>query len=364
MLDRNEVRSGGISRLRTLLCASVSTFALATASAQAADLPSKMTYKAPPPVSTGTVTLWAEGAAFWTAKDPVSFTAPAAYGGVLASFPSSNPIGTGPGLNAQVGWEAAIGIDYGFANTPWHVSFDMRYGQSRASTSLSASSGPSASTATSLANESLGLREDHTVADLMFGREIPVLGPGGQLQFGIRLADLGADIKQNASLSTCSPSSCSPAISSALLSSDERSSFLGVGPRVALEGSVPLANSGWAIEYLGGAAALIGTRQLNTSGNVNCTSSASACVSTGPGSAFGVTLTNGLFSTQISDLTPVFNADASIALSYAFSPGSVFSVGFRFDGYWDALKTVTSAGQLTNVDRLYYGPFARYTARF
>jgi Legionella pneumophila major outer membrane protein precursor len=320
--------------------------------------------------------MWVEGGAFWTARDPVYFTAPSAYGGVLASFPSTDPIGTGTGLNAQVGWEAAIGIDYGFGGTPWHVSFDMRYGEAHSQTqSLSASSGPPGSGfSTSLANETLGVREDHTVADLMFGREIPAFGPGGQLQFGIRLANLNSDLSQNASLSTCSPSGCAPASSSALLSADERSSFLGVGPRVALEGSYPLANSGWAIDWMGGAAALVGSRQLDISGNATCTTSASAgspgvaCASTasvlGSNPFSSSALLTGLFSTQISNLAPVLNADVSVALSYAFSPATAFSVGFRFDGYWNALKTSNSAGQLVNQDRLYYGPFARLTSRF
>jgi hypothetical protein len=331
-----------------------------------------MTYKAPQPVPAGTVTLWVEGGAFWTARDPVFFAAPSAYNGVLSSFPSSDPIGTGAGLNAQVGWEAAIGVDYGFGGTPWHLSFDMRYGGASAlGQALSASSGPSASTTTSFANESLGEREDHTVADFMVGREIG--GLAAQLKFGLRLADLGTDITQNASLSTCSPSGCSPAASSALLSADERSSFLGIGPRIAFEGRFPLSDGSWAIEYLAGAAALVGERQFSMTGNVTCTTSASAgspgiaCVSTGTGTGtfFGVSsLANGLFSTQISDLSPVLNADFSLALGHSFGPASHLSVGFRFDGYWNAIKTFNSAGALTNQDRLYYGPFVRLSTNF
>jgi len=313
--------------------------------------------------------LWVEGGAFWTERDPVFFAAPSAYNGVLSSFPSTVPIGTGAGLNAQVGWEAAIGVDYGFGGTPWHLSFDMRYGAATATgQGFSASAGPPGSGfSTNLANESLGERENHTVADIMFGREIA--GPAAILKFGFRLADLSADIGENASLSTCSPSSCSPATSSALLSADERSSFIGVGPRVSLEGHIPLGNSAWAIEYLGGAAALVGERQLEISGSVACTTSASAgspgvaCTSTT--TAFGTgTLLNGLFSTQVSDLTPVLNADFSVALSYAFTPMSHLSAGFRFDGYWDSLKTFNIAGTFTNQDRLYYGPFLRLSTQF
>jgi len=316
------------------------------------------------------MTVWVEGGAFWTARDPVYFAAPSAFNGVLASFPSTAPIGTGTGLSAQVGWEAAVGVDFGFGATPWHLSFDMRYGAASApGQALSASSGPSASTTTSFANESLGERENHAVADLMFGREIG--GPANMFRLGIRAVELGADINESASLSTCGPSGCTPATSSALLSADERSSFIGVGPRVSLEGHIPLANSAWAIEYLGGAAALIGERQLQMDGSVACTSTASgsaaACVSAGTstGTFFGVTsLANGLFSTQISEFATVLNADSSLALGYSFTRTSHLSVGFRFDGYWNAIKTFNSAGALTNQDRLYYGPFVRLGTSF
>ena len=236
--------------LRSLLCASVSTFALATASAQAADLTPQ--YKAPLPAPAGTTTLWVEGGAFWTASDPVFFTQPSAYDSVLTSFPSTNPIGTGGGFSAQVGWEAAIGVDYGFGGTPWHLSFDMRYGRASAlGQALSASSANPTGTTTSLSNEKWGEREDHAVADIMFGREI---GGAGILKFGLRAAELGADINESASLSTCGPATCPVASSSALLSADERSSFIGVGPRMSFEGHMPLGNSAWALEYLGGAA--------------------------------------------------------------------------------------------------------------
>jgi hypothetical protein len=147
-----------------------------------------------------------------------------------------------------------------------------------------------------------------------------------------------------------------------MLSADERSSFIGVGPRVSLDGHYALANSAWAIEYLGGAAALIGQRSMSITGTASCTSSGAVCTSTS--TLFGGTIANGVFSTQVSNYTPVLNLDASVALAYAFNPWSAVSFGFRFDGYWNALKTFNSTGNLVNADRLYYGPFLRLTGHF
>ena len=102
-----------------------------------------------------------------------------------------------------------------------------------------------------------------------------------------------------------------------------------------------------------------------------CTTSASAgspgVVCTSTNSAFGGTgllSAGGLFSTEISELAPVLNADFSLALGDPITPASHVSVGFRFDGYWDAIKTVNSAGALANQDRLYYGPFLRLSTNF
>jgi hypothetical protein len=43
-------------------------------------------------------------------------------------------------------------------------------------------------------------------------------------------------------------------------------------------------------------------------------------------------------------------------LSYWFSPTMKISASYRFDGYFRALKTFGSAGNITTVDRFYNGP--------
>lgn len=208
----------------------------------------------------------------------------------------------------------------------------------------------------------------------MMGRD---MGPTTQFKFGIRTAYLGADLTNsiNASLSSgsCSASAtgtCS-IVSTALLSADERSSFIGTGPRFAVEGALPFSSS-WGLQYGVGTAVLVGEQQLaiQSAAQAACVPSAggslsSLCFSTGTaviGFVGLATIPSGTFPTN--SVTAVFNVNAMAALAYSFSPNMIFSAGFRFDGYWDALKTVNATGALTNVNRLYYGPFARMTMRF
>ena len=287
--------------LRNLLCASVSTLALATVSARAADLHTPY-YKAPAP-ATGTLTVWGEGGAFWTGQDPVHFVVPSGLGAFFTT--ATTGLTTGSGFDPRVGIEGAIGADYNFAGTPWHASFDMRYGAATAaSQSFRASVSVGTGTTALASAQGMGEREDHAVADFMLGRDI---GAMTQLQFGLRIAYLGANLTETASVSSTSGSASGAVTNTALMSSDERSTFVGAGPRVALQGAYPIAPS-WAVEYMAGAAALVGERQFNANGTASCSNTNAACVT-------GVTFTTGMFSTQISEGTVIFNTDESIALA-------------------------------------------------
>ena len=137
----------------------------------------------------------------------------------------------------------------------------------------------------------------------------------------------------------------------AAISLDERSQFLGVGPRAAIDGTMPLGGP-WGIDYMGGVAVLFGEHRLNTTAQV-----------VSSGSFFGPT---GIFSVNNTSTSnnPVFNADASAALSYSFTQHVKLSAGFRFDGYWKALRTFDANGNPVDVDRFYYGPFLRLTGKF
>jgi hypothetical protein len=354
------------STTRTVLFAGVSTLALTVGAAElrAADLAPvpKAVLKAPPPVQTGVLTVWIEGAAFWTGGDKQR-----AFGDVFSSSfctfdacPSNN-FGA---FRPQVGWEAAGGFDYRFAGSPWHVSFDFRYGRAKSKsqafhTAFSTFTEGNAAETNVQAQAFAHQTESHMVADFMIGRDIGLGGLLGmsQVKVGVRVADLEArlhiDAQVFASCANGRADSCGLGDNSsaaAAISLDERSRFIGVGPRAAIEGTVPLGGP-WAVDYMGGLAVLFGDRKLDA--NVSGVSS------------FGF-LGTGLFAfhTQISDSKGVFNADASLALAYWFTPRAKLSAGFRFDGYWQALKTMDLNGNITNVDRFYYGPFVRLTGKF
>ena len=95
-----------------------------------------------------------EGGAFWTSRDPVFFAIPGGADAALFtgfSIPSASAIfpgiGTGNGFDPRMGGEGAVGIDYRFAGTPWHLSFEARYGAAVAagqSITLQSFSSPSA----------------------------------------------------------------------------------------------------------------------------------------------------------------------------------------------------------------------------
>ena len=62
-----------------------------------------------------------------------------------------------------------------------------------------------------------------------------------------------------------------------------------------------------------------------------------------------------------SDSRAIFNVDAQAGLSYWINPNLKLTAGYRFDGYFRALKTLNSAGNVVDVDRFYNGPMVRLT---
>jgi hypothetical protein len=146
-----------------------------------------------------------------------------------------------------------------------------------------------------------------------------------------------------------SNSTVGPTASPGAFTVQERSTFVGAGPRFGVQGDIPLGNQ-WSIDWLAGAAALFGERSVTVS------------VPT------GVTT----FGASVSDTPVIFNVDAQAGLSYWFSPATKLSVSYRFDEYFKALKTVvinnafTSAPTVStkNIDRSFSGPMVRLTTKF
>jgi hypothetical protein len=122
----------------------------------------------------------------------------------------------------------------------------------------------------------------------------------------------------------------------------QNSRFVGGGPRLGIDGTIPLG-SGWGIEYLGGIAALYGTRSLDVTG-------------------FGLAGAAGLVNSGVSELAGVLNLDGQAGLSFRFAQDLKLTAGYRFDGYWGALKTLDAAGMPVTRNRFYGGPTLRLTA--
>src|SRR5215467_4567138 len=309
--------------LRIALLAGVSVVALAAAapSAGAADVNKPVLTKAPPPVAApkDTWTWWIEGGAFHS------------DGGNFGQFPAFKP---------DWGGEGAVGFDWQpFA--PMHVVGQFRYGQATKSDPLHSvfTSGPTTITT----NGTQSLREDHWLIDL-----------------GIRVADLRARLNTNASFVSAGGRTPAAGVSTA----QERSTFVGAGPRFAVQGDIPLGGP-WSIDWGAGAAVLFGER------NVQVTSTATGTVTGGLGAG-----TNFVATTLVhaSDSPAIFNVDAQAGLSYWFSPNVKFTVSYRFDEYFRALKTITVASTTlgtggpvfvaSNIDRSFSGPMARLTWKY
>ena len=303
-------------RAALLVSTSVVTLALALPEARAADIPMKPMYTKAAPIEPQPLWTWyIEGGGFNTTGDTL--------------------FGAGE-TKAKFGWEGAIGLDYRIAGSPWHISGQFRYG--RAGDRNSAISGffsaPGIGSGSVVGN--LNHKESHAVADFAVGHDIGIGTGQAQLKFGVRVVDLSAKSTASGTLYTCTICTFPGA------SITFESRFVGAGPRGSIEGSQPIMGA-WAIDYMGGVAYLYGTRSLNVTASAP-----------GLGSgAFGV-----------SDVTGIFNADASLGLSYTFDKAAKLTAGYRYDSYWGAMKMYDSNLNVVNNDRAYYGPFLRFTGAF
>ena len=350
------VRNGAVmTSTRNTLFAGISVVALmfASSAARGADLPGRLPTKAPifaPALPQDRWTWWAEGGAI-KAGDP-------AFG----PFPFlTSPIGITP----KWGWEAAIGFDFApVMFSPYHISGQFRYGEARrknktfpANVAIPSPPGFVFTTrTTSVFASGAGtaeIKDQHWLVDFAVGREFQLGSGQVQAKFGVRIADIRVKINGSGAVSGSTSSFGFGSPITDIFSFIQRSRFLGVGPRIGVDGSVPL-NGGWTFDYLGGVAVLFGDRKLDS------TSTLSLVIDPGPGQGTGsltTTLSN-------SDFGAVFNLDAQAGLSYWFTKNFKMTATYRFDGYWGVLRTVNTAGAIVNEDRFYHGPMLRATLTF
>ena len=318
-------------RIALLAGASVVALAAAAPSAGAADLNKPNLTKAPPPapVARDTWTWWIEGGAFNT---------------------SGGSIGTPP-FKPNWGAEGAVGFDWQpFA--PMHVVGQFRYGAASKSTGAHSAFTTGGGTTVHI-NGNQNLREDHWLIDFGIGRDFGLGNTHAMWTMGVRVADLRSKLNLNA---ITAATNAGAAVAAGALTAQEKSTFVGAGPRFGVQGDIPLGGQ-WSIDWLAGAAVLFGER--------NVQANATAVSTTLKGTVVTIAAANA------SDSPAILNVDAQAGLSYWFTPNTKFTVGYRFDEYFRALKTLTSvtnaAGTTissSNIDRAFSGPMARLTMKF
>jgi hypothetical protein len=291
------------------------------------------------------------------------------------------PLGPFADMTPGAGWEGAIGFDHRLCGTasapllvksgpvacwltPYHIVGQFRYGQN------SGGSDPFSLTNSSLTltNSVSGLphtalvsatgsgtlnNESHWLVDLAVGRDFG-LGSGNiQAQLGVRVAEIASTASGAGALQGC----LFPALPCATpvtgnVSFQSRSQFLGVGPRLGVDGSQPLGGS-WAFEYLGGVAVLFGNRSL--------TASQTAFATTASPPFPAQTSVTALSS---SSLAGILNLDAQAGISYWLTHNFKLTASYRFDGYFNALTIIEPNGSVGQQDRFYFGPMLRGTIQF
>ncbi|MDF3813127.1 MULTISPECIES: Lpg1974 family pore-forming outer membrane protein [Rhodopseudomonas] len=341
--------------------------------AYAADLPAA--YKARPVDRNGQFRVWGEGGAIWSGGG-----APASTYDLAAANPAIFQPNAGSfDLLPKVGWQAAAGFDYRFAESPWHVSGQFRYWQNgRASGNavaggaieaqlLAPAFGPG-TTGSSYGSINTDYQESQWLADAAIGRD--VLGSGAsamQLKAGLRVAEV---VGKTSSLSNSGfnfnfgaplPLGAGfppfgSAGSSTSIATQTRSSFLGAGPRIGVEGSVPLAGS-WAFDYAGDAAVLFGYQRLTSTATSN-TVLTPAILGLLGGAGSSVTFTTD------QHFATVFNADLQVGVSYWMTPNVKLSASYRLDAYFNVLNQTFGTASRVAIDRYVHGPQLGISATF
>ncbi len=339
--------------MKALLMAGVSSLALAAAAptiARAGDFPEPPITKAAAPALPPQWTWWVEGGlqglsggSSYVSDFSLPFSAPA----------------------SQWGWNGAAAVDYRF-DAVWHVSAAFRYGsnQTRRSSSnpVAAFSIPgiiftgtptptpvNVNVVNNVAGTNAADRKEYNWnADFMVGRDIGLGSGNSQLKFGARVAEIHGrtegSVFWNVPVSTAATATVT----------DRRfytqtNTFLGAGPRLAVEGNVPLVDE-WSIDYMAGVAGLYGSREVEQMVSIT---SAGTCIA-------------GCISTTFSNFgnTMIFNPDAMLGVSYQLAEDMRLSVNYRVDAYLDAMRVVGPAGTFTNTNRIYHGPNLRLTVQF
>lgn len=378
-----------------VLCAGVAIAALSMAVPAGAEIPE---FKAPP-APVGETTLFAEGGAFWTGGDPVdygfaplaSFLGLGGFGGLIygQTFPPCTP-GVGlslgrtgctgytttkdPNVAPDVGGDGALGFDHRFAGTNWHVLGQVRFGYATGSNSSAlavALIAPGEGAFGWNDNTAAALTEWHWLADLGVGYDV-ITGPSPlEVNFGLRVANVTAKTTTNdtGSMDFECPSACAPLtgiLANYAINEVLERSFLGAGPRIGIDGSIPLFGA-WTFDYLGDAALLVGNTKISDEATASFGLFATTTAGPPPFSftASGLSFCPTILSCYWSKWITVVNADMQFGIGYWITPNVKLALSVRLDAFLDALRQFpddTLPAQ--SVDRYYWTPALTVTGKF
>ncbi len=114
--------------------------------------------------------------------------------------------------------------------------------------------------------------------------------------------------------------------------------YLGVGPRVGLEGNQPLQSSSWVVEWKVGAAIMSGDRAFDANNSV-----------------VNSALPN------FSNTGSFVNVDGLLGLSYWFDTASKLTLGYRADYFKGSPAVNLTGAGADNAERLNHGPMIRFS---
>ena len=266
-------------------------------------------------------------------------------------------------LPADFGGEGALGFDYRFGTSGWLMGVQLRFGWigdgSASNNPVASFIGTGAAPVVVAGTNSAERHELHWVADFMVGRDLG-LGQGQTVaKFGVRVAEIRGTTKGTAqwnNVAVTTGVSCSTAPSycgSEVRYYTQRSQFIGAGPRLEIDGTIPLGNA-WSFQYMAGVAGLYGRRKLTQDVTITHptvpTFTSPAVLQTG-GPIYG----------RSSSHDFILNVDAMLGLAVPINPNATFLISYRFDGYWNALRGYDENGNLTSLDRFFHGPMIRFT---
>jgi hypothetical protein len=319
--------------------------------AYAADFP----VKARPMAGPALFRAWVEGGAILSGGDPNY----------------SNYSTTGQfDLTPKIGWESAVGFDYRFAASAWHVSGQFRYGESGKASGLASSTiTGSLGAGTETFTETFGAayKETRWLADLAIGRDITGSGPSAlQLKGGVRVAEFVTqystsdvqDIAASGVAPIVVPGFPTVTSFSATLSypNDTRASFLGAGPLIGIEGSVPFAGK-WSFDYTGDVALLFG-RQEAVSNSRTLVSFTPSYIASSLG------YTNSLSTSTSRLFAGVLSADIQVGVSYWLTQNLKLGASYRLDALINVFNESGSSSASLTPDRYTHGPRVTLTGQF